>query len=416
MSDEQTRGGWADKLRAMSGDGPAPSDNRLPEWAVLPGYMLSTSPKMPFDLFSRMTTRGQAGVMSPVDEEIMRRVRRDYVPDGLANAFNTALEYAGHMGAAIPAGTFARAGQMPQALRNERPITSVAGLNRDRADLQAWHAANEAERLSRSRGQGLGSEIEIIRREVAPATSEMPQPSTIPRALPPGLIPERRLPPGTPRTPGAEPTAENAFSRNPGPQSPSYVVPPPPGVALPAAVRELIRRARGEALFGADLGVPQGRSMSLLNELAQQYGVAPIDLARAVSKEAGNGTVVRMPTPPPSIGVLPEPKPLTAYQAAGGAKQPRLPGLPDEKELFWANLQRILNNGSSVSGVSAADIARLVGLKKGEAASRLQRAGNTGLDGPDLADMIKRGIESGNWKLAVPAAVGAGNAFDQPDY
>ena len=135
---------------------------------------------------------------------------------------------------------------------------------------------------------------------------------------------------------------------------------------------------------------------NMVAEVSRKYGVPFRDVINSLGE-------VQINTPPrPSI-VAKEPPPLNAFEAAASAGQmpldlqmPMVPRAPRPPRPTTAD------HGGKVGEVDPAAAANASGLSQRMAAQRLKRAGNTGLDGQELADLIRRSIESGNWKLAVP--------------
>lgn len=404
MAEQVTSGGWADKLRAMpTGEAEPPR-----EWSWL-NYM-SAGAKAPFDIFSRMTTGGRVGLLSPDERAAVSGVK-DMLPKGAANAFDAALEYS----AALPPGMLLRG---PSAM----PVTLDMQVKDARAAAQAARNA-EIDRFHMSIGMrpyiepkpprlppSLESDVQIIPRASTPAATPVPPPPATPRATPSQPTAPQSQATGSQTAAPPESTARNAFEPVPGQsRSSSPVPPPPPGPDFPKAIADLERRLRGEALFTG--GVPEQSTINILSEVAREYGVQPGLLSRRALASGISPT-----TPPPRRipEVLPEPPPLNAFEAAGGKAQMRLPfpTTADQKMQFWNDLQAVLNHGGKLSDLDRAALTQSSGLTSGMARNRINRAGATGLDGPALADFIRRGIESGNWKLAAPpiAAGAAGGA------
>lgn len=405
MAEQVTSGGWADKLRAMpTGEAEPPR-----EWSWL-NYG-TASAKAPFDIFSRMTTGGRVGLLSPDERAAVSGVK-DMLPKGAANAFDAALEYS----AALPPGMLLRG---PSAM----PVTLDMQVKDARAAAQAARNA-EIDRFHMSIGMrpyiepkpprlppSLESDAQIIPRASTPAAAPVPPPPANPRATPSQPPVPQTGQPGSQAAGSPAATAQNAFEPVPGQSQSASVPPPPPGPNFNKALTDLESRLRGEALFTNPLGIPEQSTINILNEVAREYGIPPRMLSgRALT----NDLSLRMPPPRRIPEVLPEPPPLNAFEAAGGKAQLRLP-LPttaDQKMQFWNDLQAVLNHGGKLSDLDRAALTQSSGLTSGMARNRINRAGATGLDGPALADFIRRGIESGNWKLAAPpiAAGAAGGA------
>lgn len=393
------RGGYADKLAAMGGE---PIQPEPWDWLSYGSAGL----KAPFDLFSRMVTRGQVGVLTPAEQAAIRGVKRDVMPDAMVNAFDRGLEYMGHLGAAMPAGVAIRAGQAPQTMRNAPPILSDAVMRQQMAADRAAILAREAERAAAMRPQSLESAVEIVRRPAGPATGPVPPPPSIPRAMQP-LPPEPQITPMASPSAGSPATmAQNAFEPLAGRSvSASAVPPPPPGPNWPSILADLESKMRGEGLFSAG-SIPEPVTINLINQVAREYGVTP----RMLSERALMNNV-SVSAPPSRLPVaLPEPPPANAFAAAEQAGQMRLPFRPTaaDKRMFWGDVQAVLNHGGSINDILAANAAQSAGITPGMAKQRLGRARNTGMDGPELAEFIRRGIESGNWKLAVPPVAASG--------
>ena len=399
---EVTRGGWADKLRDMpQGDPVMPQD-----WTALD--YATGAVKAPFDLFSRMTTRGQVGLMSPAEQAALASLKQ-YLPKEATNAFDAALEYS----AAIPPGMMMRPPRAaPITMDMQIRDAQAAAAARRQAEINRFHQSSGLrpyiEPPMPKRSPSLESDVQII-----PRASGRAEPPGSPPAASPPAMPGWEPPPPPP--PSARPPAAAMPPMGqsvPGPvagQPSRAPVPPPPisSEARAAAYKEVAARALNSPVFGMPMSPEIMRNM--VAEVSRKYGVPFRDVINSLGE-------VQINTPPrPSI-VAKEPPPLNAFEAAASAGQmpldlqmpmvPRAPRPPRpttaDKLSFWDDLQAVLNHGGKVGEVDPAAAANASGLSQRMAAQRLKRAGNTGLDGQELADLIRRSIESGNWKLAVP--------------
>lgn len=387
---EVTRGGWADKLRDMpQGEPVMPQD-----WGAL-DYATGAF-KAPFDLFSRMTTRGQVGLLSPAEQAALLSLKQ-YLPKDATNAFDAAIEYS----AAIPPGMMMRPPRAaPVTMEMQIKDAQAAAAARRQAEVDRYHQSiglrPYVEPPTPKLPPSLESDVQII-----PRVSGRAEPPGSPPAANPPAMPGWEPPPPPP--PSARPPAAAMPPMGqsvPGPAAgqPSLApVPPPPisSEARAAAYKEIAARALNSPVFGAPMSPEIMRNM--VAEVSRKYGVPFRDVINSLGD-------VQINTPPrPSI-VAKEPPPLNAFEAAGGKAQLRLP-FPTSNDMrvrFWDDLQAVLNHGGKIGDVDPTAAANASGLSPRMVADRLKRAGRTGVDGQELADLIRRSIESGNWKLAVP--------------
>lgn len=171
---------------------------------------------------------------------------------------------------------------------------------------------------------------------------------------------------------------------------------------------DLESKIRGEGLFTGG-AVPEPVTINILNQMAREYGVP----RRMLADRALMNNISPTASPSRAPVSMPEPPPSNAFAAAEQAGQMRLPLRPtaSDKQAFWNDVQAVLNHGGSINDIMAASAARSSGITPGMASQRLRRAGNTGMDGAELAEFIRRGIDSGNWKLAAPP-IAAGALYE----
>lgn len=412
--DEVTRGGWADKLRAMP-TGPMPDPA---PWRG--GDLVSAVPLSPIDSLMRMMTKGQVGILTPQQRDALRGLVRDYVPDGAVNAFERGVDAAGHLSAALPYGTFVRAGQAPVAARNAPVVIPESVLARNAIERQAAMQAHLDAIEAAKRAANPESAVQIVPRQ--PAAAPPPPPMRPATGLEPP-IPFRQQPPPSMSgqgSPGGFATGADSPQGLPGSPSLAPVPPPPTPYGFPPAGRLDMKTAlddlEGRLRYHTTFRVPAGPNLEKFrqhaDEVAQKYGIEP---GRLMEEFQASGRTPYQRGPAPIT--LPEPPPLNAFEAAGGKAQMRLPfpTTNDMRMQFWNDLQSVLNHGGKLADVDRAAAANASGLSPRMVGDRLKRAGKTGVDGQELADLIRRGIESGNWKLAIPAMfAGGGMIGDEP--
>lgn len=408
--DEVTRGGWADKLRAMPQGEPV----MPPDWTALD--YVSGAIKGPFDLFSRLTTRGQVGLLSPAEQAALASLKQ-YIPKEVTNAFDAAVEYS----AAIPPGMMMRPPRaMPMTLDMLTDDANAVAAARRQAEIDRYHQSiglrPYVDPMPPKLPPSLESDVQIVPRASGSAGSPTPQPAANPLAMPQPAPPPPPPPSARPQAAAMPPMGQSVPAPVAGRSSPAPVPPPPISPdARAAAYREVAARALNSPVFGMPMNPEIMRNM--VAEVSRKYGIP----FRDVINSLGN---VEINTPPrPSIR-RPDPPPLNAFEAAGGKAQQTLPfrdfdprflSPTEQKQLFWDNLQAALNHGGRLSEIDKTAAVNASGLSPRMVGDRLKRAGKTGVDGQELADLIRRGIESGNWKLAIPAMLaGGGMMGDEP--